>query len=151
MGCVTGTPTAVNRFRMAMRTWSLAVCLRSLGHELLAKQLYAVHLGFGPASAVIPAPAPPDASAEALDGAQIFVPACRPGAFFLLRCGIAPGRHDRIRAPVRDGVTTAPGVVGPVRSDRRDRLPFRDLAEQIRQHGRIGKWRLCRPAFSLTA
>ncbi len=90
---------------------------------------------FGAASAVMAAPVAPDGPAEALGGAQRLIPDCRPGAGLLSRLGVAPGRNDRVDAPVRDGIAAAAGVAGAIGSDGGDLLICRNLAEQVRQHG----------------
>jgi hypothetical protein len=75
------------------------------GHELLSEQLEAVHLGLGAAAAVVAGPLAPKRPAEALDGAQGFVPRCRTGAVLLPRLGV-PARRKRALTlqNVRSGV-----------------------------------------------
>ncbi len=66
--------------------------------------------------------------------AQGLVSVCCSGAILLPRLGVAPGRDDRVRAPVRDGIAAAASVVGAVSRNGGNRFALGDLGAQIRQH-----------------
>lgn len=86
---------------------------------------------------MVAAPFPPDLPAQAFRCAKGLVAGNGARAFGLPELGILAGRYDGIGPAIGDGVVTLARIVGPVCGDVADLLIGRDLAEQLRQHGRI--------------
>lgn len=107
------------------------------GNEFLAEQLHAVHLGLDAAPPMVAGPFSPERPAEALDGAQRFVPRSLARAVFPPRLSIAARWDDRVGATDGDGVATGAVIIGAARGHRGNRFTLRDLRQQAGHYGRV--------------
>jgi hypothetical protein len=70
------------------------------GGEPLAEQLDAAHLGLDAAAVVVATPLPRERPAEAPNGTQSLVAACRAMASRLPALGVPAGRDDRVGSTI---------------------------------------------------
>ncbi len=80
------------------------------GGQALTQQLYAMHLGFNAASAVVAAPSSPDGPPEALRCPQYLVASDSPGGAGFSGLGVSPRWDDRVGAPGCDRIVALAGV-----------------------------------------
>ena len=118
--------------------------------DALTEPLDAVHLGFGPASAVVSAPSLPDRSTDALWCAQEVAPGDCPGGVGFPRFGVLEGRDNCDGATGGDGILALAGVKCAVGCDAGDLLLGWDLVKKLRQHrgvAHVAGGELGRPDF----
>lgn len=107
--------------------------------DALAKGIQAAHPRLDPASGVVSRPTFPERPAVVAGGAQCLVSGVCSRAVFFPKTSSPVDRDDRGALPVDDGGVAAARVIGAVGGHGADLLVPRDLAQQIGEHGAVGR------------